>query len=206
MSSPACLVYFVAGSLPGTAIIHLRQLTLFGLVCRMKGDPLHQHAVQILLTSSPTTKSWFIQVRNLLLQYHLPHPLQLLHDPPSKDSFKKLVRSRVLDFWEKKFRSEATFLSSLRYFQPNFLSLVTPHRLLKSAGSNMYEVSKAKIQLLFLSRQYPCGERTRHWTLDNNREGYCSYPACTHREVVELKQFGSIGSFAPRPRRSVNYS
>ena len=184
VSSPACLVYFVAGSLPGTATIHLRQLTLFGLVCRLKGDPLHQHAVQILLTSSPTTQSWFIQVRNLLLQYHLPHPLQLLHDPPSKDIFKKLVRSRVLDFWETKLRSEAALLPSLRYFHPNFLSLVTPHRLLKSAGSNMYEVSKAKIQLLFLSRQYPCGERTRHWTLDN-REGYCSYPACTQMEVVE---------------------
>ena len=184
VSSPACLVYFVAGSLPGAAIIHLRQLTLFCLVCRLKGDPLHQHAVHTLLTSSPTTQSWFIQVRNLLLQYHLPHPLYLLQDPPSKETFKRLVKSRVIDFWEKKFRAEAALLSSLRYFHTTFLSLVTPHRLFKSAGPNMYEVSKAKVQLLFLSRQYPCGERVRHWALDN-KEGFCSYPPCTEMKVLE---------------------
>ena len=46
VSSPSSLVYFVAGSLPGTAILHLRQLSIFGMVCRRQYDPLHQHAVQ----------------------------------------------------------------------------------------------------------------------------------------------------------------
>ena len=93
VSSPASLVYFVAWSLPGAAIINLRQLTLFGLVSRLKGDPLHQHDVHTLLTSSLTTQSWFIQVKNLLLQHHLPHPSHLLQAPLSKESFKKLVKS-----------------------------------------------------------------------------------------------------------------
>ena len=184
VSSPPSLVHFVAGSLPGTAILHLRQLSLFGMVCRLMNDPLHQHAVQVLLTSSSTAQSWFIQVRNLLLQYHLPHPLHLLHTPPPKLQFKKLVKSRVLDFWELKLRSEASFLPSLPYFQPEFLSLTSPHRLWSSAGQNLYEVSKAKIQLLFLSSQYPCGERTRHWSVDNP-DGLCSYERCKEAQLVE---------------------
>ena len=131
-----------------------------------------------------TAKSWFVQVRNLLLLYGLPHPLHLLQNPPSKDSFKKLVKSRVLDYWEKKLRTEAFFLPSLRYFHPNFMSLSTPHWLWRCAGSNVYEVSKARYQLLSLSRQYPCAERTRHWS-ENNKLGLCSHPPCSEMGLVE---------------------
>ena len=41
---------------------------------------------------------------------------------------------------------------------------------------------KARIQLLFLSSQYPCGSRTRHWSKDR---GFCTFPACLQGEVVE---------------------
>ena len=80
-SSPTSLVYFVSGTLPGTAILHLKQLTLFGMVCRLPEDPLHQLACHVLLTSS-SPSSWFVVVMNLLMQYQLPHPLLLLKDPP----------------------------------------------------------------------------------------------------------------------------
>ena len=187
VSSPSSLVYFVAGTLPGTALIHLRQLSIFGMVCRLQGDPIHQHAVHVLLTSPSSAQSWFIQVRNILLQYQLPHPLHLLHHPPPKLLFKKLVKSRVLDYWETRLRAESSYLPSLSYFHPNFLSLTRPHRLWATAGNNIYEVSKAKIQLLFLSSQYPCGQRTRHWSHDNP-DGYCSYPVCRAAKIVETRE------------------
>ena len=186
VSSPSSLVHFIAGSLPGTAILHLRQLSIFGMVCRLQSDPLHQHAVQVLMTSPPTAKSWFIQIRNLLLQYNLPHPLLLLYQPPVKEAYKKLVKSRVLDYWETKLRSESSYLPSLSYFHPQYLSLSNPHRLWTTAGNNLYEVSKAKIQLLFLSSQYPCGQRTRHWSSDN--EGYCSFPICKSAKQLETRE------------------
>ena len=187
VSTPSPLVYFVAGSLPATAILHLRQLSIFGLVCRLQGDPLHQHAVQVLLTLPPSTQSWFSSIRNLLLQYNLPHPLHLLHHPPAKLKFKKMVKSHILDYWETKLRSESSFLPSLSYFHPEYLSLSSPHRLWSTAGQNLYEVSKAKIQLLFLSSQYPCAQRTRHWSPDNPR-GFCSYPPCKVAEIVESRE------------------
>ena len=118
------------------------------------------------------------------LHIYAIHPLHLLQNPPTKDSFKKLVKSRVLDYWEKKLRTEAFFLPSLRYFHPNFMSLSTPHWLWRCAGSNVYEVSKARYQLLFLSRQYPCAERTRHWS-ENNKLGLCSHPPCSEMGLVE---------------------
>ena len=48
-SHPSPFVYFTAGSLPGTAILHLKQITLFGVICRLPTcEPLNEHAVQVL--------------------------------------------------------------------------------------------------------------------------------------------------------------
>ena len=186
VSSTASLVHFVSGSLPGTAILHLRQLSLFGMISRLPGDPLHVLAYQALLTLPPTSKSWFVQVRDLHLLYQLPHPLTLLDKPLTKETHKKLVKSKVLDYWEVKLRAEAAPLTSLKYFQPEFLSLSSPHRLLTAAGSKSYEVAKARIQLLFLSARYPCGQLTRHWSPDS--EGYCTFLTCQQRSTIETPE------------------
>ena len=109
-----------------------------------------------------------------MLKYHLPHPLLLLDSPPTKETFKALVKSKVVDYWEQKLRSEAAFLPSLIYFHPEYMSLTSPHRLLTTAGSNSYEVAKARIELLLLSSQYPLAKYTRHWSVDNPN-GICSF-------------------------------
>ena len=187
-NSPPSLVCFISGSLPATAILHMKQFVLFSMICRLPEDPLNKHARQVLLTSSTSQNSWFVQVRNLFLQYQLPHPLLLLETPPPKVAFKNLCKSKIVDFWETKLRNEASFLPSfLPCFQPHFSSLSTPHRLLTTAGHKAYEIAKARIQLLFLSSQYRCGRLTRHWS-STNPEGYCTFPSCFERELVESNE------------------
>ena len=43
-NTPRPVVHFLGGSLPGTAVVHLRMLTLFGMVARLRDDPLRVHA------------------------------------------------------------------------------------------------------------------------------------------------------------------
>ena len=38
VNAPACFIYFISGSLPAPAILHLRQITLFGMIYRLPGD------------------------------------------------------------------------------------------------------------------------------------------------------------------------
>ena len=135
------------------------------MICKMPKEPLYQHAQQVLLTLSSSGSSWFVQVRNLLLMYQLPHthPLILLLNPPVKEAFKKLVKSKVIDYWETKLRLESTFLSSLVYFNSEYMSLCSTHRLWTTAGHKTHVVANARIQLLFLSFQYPCAKWRRHW-------------------------------------------
>ena len=71
-STPHPVIYFLAGSLPGEALIHLRQLSLLGMVSRLKGSYIHSHAVNVF-NQKVRKWSWFHQVCDICLMYQLPH-------------------------------------------------------------------------------------------------------------------------------------
>ena len=149
-----CFVYCLGGCLPARAEIHLRQLSLFGMVARLRDDPLNIHARNVLTETKKSAKSWFTQIREISLQYRLPHPLTILDNPPSKETYKKMVKSLVLDFWENKLRGEACLLPSLEYCKPSFMSLASPHPIWTTARGNPHEVAKSIQQARFLSGRY----------------------------------------------------
>ena len=93
--TPACIVAFLGGALPGTALLHLKQLTIFGMITRLKGSELHKFGVQVLTSARPSLNSWFQQIRGLCLLYKLPHPILLLQEVRTKGRFDKLVKSKV---------------------------------------------------------------------------------------------------------------
>ena len=124
--TPDSVVYFLAVCLPTSAEIHRKQLSLFGMITRLTSDPLNIHARNVLTEAKSSSKSWFCQLRELCLQYGLLHPLKLLENPLNKMKFKKVIRSKIINYWENKLCGEASLLQSLEYFNPNFMSL-GPH-------------------------------------------------------------------------------
>ena len=89
--SADCVVYFLAGILPGKAQVHMRQLFNFAMICRLPDSVLHRHARNVLITSKSSCQSWFL----LCIIYELPHPLQLQVFPGTKNSFKKLIKKKL---------------------------------------------------------------------------------------------------------------
>ena len=184
-NTPRTVVHFLGGTLPGTADIHLRILSLFGMVARLRGDPLQLHAENILISAKSSSKSWFLLVRDICLMYALPHPLVILKQKPSKETFKKLVKAKVVSYWEKQLRGESNLLPSLKYFHPEFMNLTKPHPIWSTAGSNPYEISKAIQQARFLSGRYRSANLTKHWST-HNREGFCASSTCFRQaETIE---------------------
>jgi hypothetical protein len=174
--TPACVVYFLGGSLPGTAILHLRQLNLFGMLARQEDTILQTHGKHVLTSARSTASSWFQKVRDNCLIYQLPHPLAILDQPLSKQKFNRLVKARVTDHWEVKLRSKAAALTSAPYFKPQFMSLIRPHPIWSSCGSNPFECHKAVITTRMLSGRYLTDKLQRHWT--HNKAGTCLLPDC----------------------------
>ena len=125
-STPECVVFFLAGMLPGKAQLHLKQLSNFGMICRLSDSVLNKHARNVLITSKPSCKSWFFQIRELCILYDLPHPLELLECPSTKTSLKTLIKKKIMSHWESELSNQSE-LPSLAYFKPQFMSLKRPH-------------------------------------------------------------------------------
>ena len=172
-TTPDCVVYFLAGSLPCTALLHLRQLSLLGMLARLgETSPLQVKGRQVLLSQNPSaSKSWFLEVRTISQQYGLRDPLLVLQSPPTKESWKRECKAKVISWWEVRLRGEAALLPSISYFHPSYMSLTTPHLLWKLAESP-FEVRKASIVATMLSGRYVTDHRARHWS-HSNSEGNC---------------------------------
>ena len=162
--TPEPVVFFLAGRLPGEALLHLRQLTLFGMICHLNGNILHSIVGQLLTGSSQSSKNWIADIRDLCYQYNLPHPLALLKEPMTKVSFKSLCKNNVTDFWQDKLRKNADKLrgKSLKFFNPYFMSLSRPHPMWSWATTS-YQVNKCVVVSRMLSGRFRCGSLLRHF-------------------------------------------
>ena len=177
--TPRSVVYFLGGSLPGQALLHSRQLCLFGMIARLPGSILHQHALDFFSSKTISKKSWFHQVRDCCMLYGLPHPLDLLSYPIPKDQFKLYVKKKILSYWEIQLRDEAAALPSLKFFHAEYMSLKKPHPIWLTAGSSPAKVRKATIQARMLSGRYRTEALCRHWCT-TNRKGVCLMsPECS---------------------------
>ena len=171
LNTPDPVVYFLAGCLPSLAMLHLRQLSLFSMISRLPDNILNRIARHALTTFKDSSKSWFIEVRKLCQQYGLPDPLILLDCPQSKETSKSLFKKHILEYWQSKLRSDASPLSSLKYFKTEFMSLQKTHPIWSTCGSNSYEVCKAIIQARMLSGRYRTDQFLRHFT---ENDGSCT--------------------------------
>ena len=183
--TPAAVVAFLGGTLPGTALLHLKQFSIFGMISRAKDSILYNHGKHVLTSARPSAGSWFQQIRNLCVLYQLPHPLSLLQDPPKPTTFKRLVKSHIVDHWEVHLRTKAASLTSAPYFKPGFMSLCRPHPIWSSCGPNSWECNKAVTVCRMISGKYLTDQLQRHWTL--NTSGDCLLPACSPRSLGSLE-------------------
>ena len=181
-TTPDCVVFFLAGSLPSTALIHIRQLGLLGMLARLGDRSVLLNIGKGALLHNSNYKSWFQTLRSVTNQYGLPDPLLVLQSPSTKDTWKKICKAKVISWWEHRLRGEASLLSSLTYFKPCYMSLSKTHPLWTMAESP-FEVKKACTVASMLSGRYITDHRARHWS-SANPSGLCQLCLITDKLEV----------------------
>ena len=150
----------MAGSLPATAILPIHQFCLFGMICRLPADPLHQHALLVLTMAKQNDFSWFSRIRTLCLHNALPHPL--IHSLPEfyKNEVNKSHKIKSYGILGNKV--EERCCSTLPPYRTS--SQARRHTIWWRAGANPYEVSKAVVQCRMLSGRYRTFLISRNWS------------------------------------------
>ena len=64
-TTPDCVVYFLAGSLPLSAILHMRQLGLFGMIARLGNKTILAKIGRSALESGRKRHSWFARIQEI---------------------------------------------------------------------------------------------------------------------------------------------
>ena len=174
--TPRAFIHLLGGSLPFMALLSLRRMSLFHMICMKPSSPLYLHAKYILTFEPKGSRSWFIIIKETCQLYGLDHPLSLLANPPTRLQFKKLVKLKVCEYWQHHFKEECLRLPSLKYFDATRASLLAPHATWKLSGSSPFEVNKSLVVAKMLSGRYRSEAMKRHWSNDSN--GFCSMPTC----------------------------
>ena len=182
-ATPAPVVFMIAGCLPLRAQLHLKILSIFGHLCRLRArdNILVVLANNFYSSATYNPKSWFGLVRKLCLQYGLPHPSEWLSYQPSKNQVKRITKSAVLQFWLDKLRNQAATLPSLQYLITEYLGLTRCHAIFWTCGSSPWELEKATTQARFLSGRYRVEALSGHW-VPWNKDGMCTLPECWRTE------------------------
>ena len=202
--TPSPAVYFLSGTLPAPAILHMRQLGLLLMIALLgPTNILWKHGAYSLHHS--LKHSWFAQVRDLTVQYSLQDPLLTLASPPSsKSTWKSKVKSAITTYWHKKLTAEALNLPSLQFLCPSFLPLGRgTHPMWATCGSSPTAVRAATVQARMISGRYRTDWLRRHWT---GESGACRLPACTSTQgdLPHLLS-GACTALAPTLARTLQY-
>jgi hypothetical protein len=166
-TTPHAFIHLLSGSLPFTATLHLRHLSLLTMIAHLgPTNILHQWALYSLHHDIPN--SFFTTLHLTCSQYSLPDPLPILTNPQSKPTLKKLFKFNVFAFWHNKLCLQIEGKPSIQYFKPHFTPLGSPHQTTA--------IRQATIQARMLSGRFNTDHRRRWWA---NTSGACTLPNCS---------------------------
>ena len=176
-------VYLLSGVQPIEAILDMRYLSLFGAICRQQYSTIWNLAFLQVSTKDRKSKSWFINIQNLLYKYNLPDAVNLLDDPPQKQKWKDTVKKEVFSHWDLALKETASRKSSLQHIYWSDQNKPKAHRLWLITSDKLNMSRKAVIKAKVLLHVY--GIRKRVEYKSNNTQ--C--PLCATGETEDEKHF-----------------
>ncbi|CAG2256182.1 unnamed protein product [Mytilus edulis] len=146
--------YTLSGLLPIEAEIHVKAINLFGNISRANCDSIEWRiAERQLQIKSHNSCSWFIEVKELCLKYEINDLYAYLTNPLSKFQWKKLVKSKIHDYWTSKITDESKGYSTLKFMDHKY-NIGSVHPLAISVNANLKDIRKIPVRLKISTGNY----------------------------------------------------
>ena len=153
--APTPAIHFLLGELPLEGKIHRDMLSLFYGVWSNPDTKVYHIVKYLLSTSSENSTTWAINLRHICKMYGLEDPLtSLSKNPPSKNTYKEVIMTKISAFHEKELKNQALKNSQMVYLNVNLSSLRGKSHPCLSNVITSHEVKKLRPHLKFLSGDY----------------------------------------------------
>ena len=135
------------------------------------------HSIGVFSIHHQISSSWFWELQDLAAKYGLPSPLSVLLSPQPKSVFKKLVKTKITQYWRKYFISSIRDKPSLQFIRAEFLPFGSgPHPLWLSCGGSVSAVKAAIVQARIISGKYKDDKMLSKF--DDRLSGKCTLSGC----------------------------
>jgi hypothetical protein len=167
INTPDPTAYIISGLLPVEAIIDIKCMSLFNNICRQPDNAIEkQLAMRQLLNKSTDNRSWFINIKKILLKYEFSNINELLTNPIRKSLiWKSSVQRAVENFWTEKIRETATWYPSLEHLNSKLYAPKLPHPIIdisKDLNTSRASISIG-VKLKIVTGTYPFrGSRAKY--------------------------------------------
>ncbi len=146
-------VYLLLGNIILEGQLHIRCLTLYGAITRMRGHTLHSLAMYQLAIKDSGSHSWFVWLGKVADIYGINlHPP--LSSPWSKHQWKQYVNNTITTHWFYKFLSSASDKSSLRWISHASLKVGQCHPIWDTCPKSVHHIQAATIRARLLTGRY----------------------------------------------------
>jgi hypothetical protein len=147
-------VYALVGRIPLSAEIDKRKLSLFGNIARQQESIENKLAHRQLAIKPNSSKSWFVDVNEILHKYELPSAHCLLADPPTKMTWKKRVCEKVQSYWQTQWIETHSKKPSLKYLNIAGCKVGQIHQVWRTTSHNSRDIRRATIKAKLLTGTY----------------------------------------------------
>ena len=144
-------MYVLSGQIPLVGQVHKKALTFLGNVLRQPDTIEAKIAARQFFMKTSKDKSWFVKLRGILVQYNLPHPLELLQSLPGKKEWARLTTDQVNSYWRKEILSQAAFLPSLCFLNCDLYTPGKCHPVTQSVTSSPDDSRRFGNQVWFMT-------------------------------------------------------
>ena len=171
--------------LPVESVVHKNMLNLFGRWIRTDGIQ-KEIAVRQLAMKCSSELSWFNKIKELLKKIQFTITVPTPRNCPNKKQMEKLVKraTSINGAAETQWREDIKTKSSLRYINPDSVSVGVAHHVWSSVHDNIHDSQRAQLKYHLLTGTY---------TLQSNRAVFNKLavnPTC--RSVERARRQDSI--------------
>ena len=152
--TPNCVTLSLIGVPPVETIVHKNMLNLFVSSARSQNSVEYEVLERQIVMKDSTENSWCNEVKRILEIYDLPSAYELFVNPPSKYEWKAILNSKLNCFVETAWKNDIRDKSSLKYLNPQSVSVGSSHSCWSSVRDNVHDSKRAELKVKILTGSY----------------------------------------------------
>jgi len=156
-----------------TVVIQYKALIFYNNICNLNDNSLEKEIARRQLSiKNNNSKSWFVEIKKLLLKYDLEDPIILLENTIKKEEWKRTVNKAINFKWKTQFLETKKLYKNLQYLNVGNPYYKGIHNLLRINCKSARDVDRILVKLKLITGTYLL-QTSKATIKKNDKDGVC---------------------------------